>query len=91
MATAVGCVSAPPPIEEWTLARTALDAARAVESAKHSPGNWHQAEESFRRAQILFQDREYADARELFIKARLAAERAENAARLIRHKSGEVL
>ena len=86
-----GCVTGPPPIEEWLMAKTAMDAAKAVDAQKHSPGNWHQAEEAYRRAQILFRDREHPDAKEMFIRARLAAERAENAARLIRQKSGEVL
>lgn len=85
------CVTTPPPIEEWTLARSALDAARSVESARHSPGFWHQAEESYRRARILFEEREFEKAKIEFERARLAAERAENSARLIRLRNGEVL
>lgn len=89
--TVAGCVSAPPPIEEWALARAALEAAHAVDSAKYAPGHWSQAEDSYRQAKILFYDKEYADAKELFLKVRAAAEMAENAARLIRHKNGDVL
>lgn len=85
------CVTTPPPIEEYTLARAAIDAAKAVESARYSPGFWHQAEESFRRAQTLFEDQDYAEARSEFVRARIAAEKAENSARLIRQKNGEVL
>lgn len=87
----VGCVTAPPPISDYTLARSALEAARAVEAARHSPGYYHQAEESYRKAKLLFENRDYEEAQELFVKARLAAERAENSARLIRMKNGEVL
>lgn len=87
----VGCVTSPPPIDEYTLARAALEAARLVEAARHSPGYYHQAEEAYRKARLLYEEREYEQAREQFIRARVAAERAENSARLIRMKSGEVL
>lgn len=87
----VGCVTAPPPIDDYTLARVALEAARAVEAARHSPGYYHQAEEAYRKAKLLFEDRDYEEAQELFEKARTAAEKAENSARLIRMKNGEVL
>lgn len=86
-----GCVTAPPPIDDYTLARAALEAARVVEAARHSPGYWHQAEDAYRRARILFQEREYEAAKKEFIRARISAERAENSARLIRHRNGEVL
>lgn len=86
-----GCVTASRPVEDYTLARTAIDAAKAVESSKYSSGYWHQAEESYRKAQILFQEREFAESKKEFIKARVAAERAENSARLIRLRNGEVL
>lgn len=91
MVTAAGCVSAPPPVAEWAFARAALESARAVDSAKYAPGYWNQAEDSYRQAKILFHDKEYADARELFVKVRIAAEIAENATRVIRHKNGDVL
>ena len=87
----VGCATAPPPQEEYTLARAALDAAKVVEAARYSPGYWHQAEEAYRRAEALYMDHEYADAQQEFIKARISAEKAENSARLIRQKNGEVL
>lgn len=85
------CATTPPPIEEYTLARAAIEAAKSVESARYSPGFWHQAEESYRRAQTLFENEDYAEARIDFIRARIAAEKAENSARLIRQKNGEVL
>lgn len=87
----IGCVTAPAPIEDYTIARAAIEAAKAVEASRYSPGYWHQAEESYRRAQALMEEREYEDAKEEFTKARLAAEKAENSARLIRQKNGEVL
>lgn len=86
-----GCVTARPPTEDYSLARAAMDAAKAVEAARYSPGYWHQADETYRRAESLYQDHEYSAAQKEFIRARLAAERAENSARLIRQKNGEVL
>jgi hypothetical protein len=86
-----GCQTLPAPIDDYALARAAMDAARSVQGARHSPGYWHQAEEAYRRARILYKDREYSEAKEEFIKSRVAAERAENSARLIRQKSGDVL
>lgn len=86
-----GCVTVPPPIEEYTLARTALEAARQVEAARYSSGFFHQAEESYRKAVILYKEREFVEAQKEFIKAKIAAEKAENSARVIRFKNGEVL
>ncbi len=86
-----GCVTVAPPNDEFSLAKAALDAARAVQSVRYSPGFWHQAEEFCRRARILYKEREYEEARELFTKCRISAEKAENSARLIRQKTGDVL
>ncbi len=91
LAVLVSCVAAPAPIEEYALARAAIEAARSVESARYSAGFWHQADEAYRKAVTLFKNQDFREAKELFIKARTAAERAENSARLIRQKNGEVL
>ena len=87
----VGCVNFPPPIEDYTLADAALKAAKSVQSVRYSPGFWHQAEEFYRQARILYREREYEQAKDLFVQARLAAEKAENSARLIRQKNGDIL
>jgi hypothetical protein len=86
-----GCVTVEPPIEEYTLARAALEAARIVDAPRFSPGFWHQADESFRRARVLYEEREFKAAKDEFLRAKFSAERAENSARLIRLKTGEVL
>jgi ABC-type uncharacterized transport system auxiliary subunit len=86
-----GCVTGTPPNDDYNLARAALEAARVVEAARHSPGYYHQAEEAYRKAKLLYEEREFEQAREEFVKARFAAEKAENSARLIRLKNGEVL
>lgn len=87
----VSCVHIPPPILEYTLADTAIKAAKAVHAVRYSPGHWHEAEESYRQARILYNEREYEQAVDLFNKARIAAEQAENSARLIRLRNGEIL
>lgn len=87
----VSCQTAPVPLEDYSLARAALDAARSVQAARHSPGYWHQAEEAYRKGRIYFEDRDYGKAKEQFVRARIAAEKAENSARLIRQKTGDIL
>ena len=87
----ISCITASAPLEEYTLADIAIKAARSVQAVRYSPGNWNQAEENFRQARILYNEREYQQAKELFIKAKLSAERAENSARLIRQQKGDVL
>lgn len=87
----LSCQSVPKPLEEYTLARAAIDAARAVQAPRHSPGHWHQADEAYRQGRLYYKDRDFSKAREAFIRARLAAERAENSARLIRQKTGDIL
>lgn len=80
-----------PSNDEYTLAKVALDSAKAVQAARYSPGYWHQAEEYYRRARILYKEREYEEARMFFLNAKQAAEKAENSSRLIRQKNGDVL
>lgn len=87
----LGCQTVPAPIEDYSLARAALDAARTVQASRHSPGYWHQAEEAYRKGRIYFEDRDFGKAKEQFVRARMAAERAENSARLIRQRTGDVL
>lgn len=87
----LGCVTSSPPMDEYVLARAAIDAARSVEAAKYSAGNWHQAEETYKKAETFYRDRDYDEAKKYFLRAKAAAEKAENSARLIRQKTGDVL
>ena len=90
--TVVSCMTLPPPpIDHYTLARAAIDAAKIVDAAKYSPGYFHKAEVSYRAAQKAYDNREYNEAMESFRLAKEFAEKAENSARLIRFKNGEVL
>lgn len=86
-----GCQQIPSPDEDYALARVAIQSAKSVEAAKHAPSFWFQAEEAYRRARLHYRRQEWLDAKKEFQRARVAAEKAENSARLIRQKSGEFL
>lgn len=85
---AAGCAGAPP-VEDYTIARTALEAARAFEAPRYAPGYYNAAEEVYRRAQKLYSDRYYEEAKVQFKSATELAEKAENATRYKRYQSGE--
>lgn len=87
----LSCQTMPAPLEEYTLARAALEAAKSVQAPRHSSGYWHQAEDAYRKARIYYNDRDWGRAKFEFVRARIAAEKAENSARLIRQKTGDVL
>ena len=70
--------------------RAAIQAAQNAEAGRFDPGHMHEAEEAFRKAKALLDDRENELAKSLFVKSRIAAEKAENAARAMKRKSGEV-
>lgn len=82
-----GCAG-PKPIEEYTLARTALQAAKVSGATSAAPGFWHRAEENFRKGQKAFDLNDNILAKEFFERAREYAEKAENAARLQSFRSG---
>ena len=84
------CITTSPPIEEYHLARAALEAARRIEAARVAGGAFHKAEEAFRRAEILYQNKEYTEAQTFFNITIQEAEKAENAAALLKWKNGEV-
>lgn len=87
----LGCQTGPVPLDEYTIARAALDAARDVQAPRLSPGFWHQAEEAYRKGRLLYKDSRWDEARIEFIKAKYAAEKAENSARLNRQRTGDIL
>jgi hypothetical protein len=90
-ACATGCATVPPPVEDYVLAKTALDAARAIDSARYSPGFFAKAETAFRKAKVFFDDRDYEKARDEFRASREFSEKAENTARMTQFKTGEVV
>lgn len=89
LSTSACITSSSVPLEEYTLARAAYEAAKDADSLRYAPALWYNAEENYRDAQRAFKERHYDEADSLFEKARVAAEKAENAARLARHQAGE--
>lgn len=87
----IGCQTGPAPLDEYAIARAALDAARDVQAPRLSPGFWHQAEEAYRKARLLYRDSRWDESRIEFLKAKQAAEKAENSARLNRQRTGDIL
>ncbi|HAG92194.1 MAG TPA: hypothetical protein DCL41_09990 [Bdellovibrionales bacterium] len=88
-AVLAACVS-PPPYEEYTLASEAIRAAQEADGSKYSPAFWLEAERSYRAAEQAYKLNEFEKAKTMFVKARHAAERAENQSRLEKFKSGDV-
>ncbi len=86
-----GCVTTQAPVQEYALARAALEACKSVEAARYSSGYFHRALETYSRAEVLYREREYQEAQEMFVRARIDFEKAENSAQVQRKKSGEVL
>ncbi len=85
----VGCVSMIP-VDEYTIARAAMEGARESEAPRFAPALWYKAEQAFREGEAYFRDRAYSDAATRFTQARSLAEQAENAARLSRFESGDL-
>ena len=85
------CQEFPRPVDEYAFARAAVDAAKSSDAPRHSPGLWHQAEHAYHQARIYYRDHEWAKAKTEFLRAKMIAEKAENSARLIRQKTGDVL
>lgn len=83
-----GCAT-PKPLLEYTLARSAIEAAKNVEAVRFAPAHWHQAGEYYRTASLQYTDGKNEEARENFRLARAFAEKAENLTRLKKFKSGD--
>jgi uncharacterized protein HemY len=88
--TLVGCV-APLPIEEYTIARAAVNSARESGSERLAAGIWYKAEENYRKGQKYLKDQDNESAKISFLKAIEFAEKAENASRLKKFESGETM
>ncbi len=85
-----GCV-APLPIEEYTLARAAVNSARESGSERLAPGLWYKAEENYRNGQKYLKDKDNESAKVNFLRSIEFAEKAENASRLKKFESGEMM
>jgi hypothetical protein len=85
----VSCVSLIP-VDEYTIARAAMDGAKESEAPRFAPALWYKAEQAYREGETFFRERAYNDALKRFSQARTLAEQAENAARLSRFESGDL-
>lgn len=70
-----------PPFLEYTIAQTALKAARKVNSDKNAVAYWLKARDYYRRAEKKFLNRDYISAKQLFNESIRWAEKAENLSR----------
>jgi hypothetical protein len=83
-----GCAG-PRPIEEHAMAEIALQSAKEAGALTLASGHWYKAEESYRRAFEALKGNYNYEAKDHFIAAKSHAEKAENASRLKKFKSGE--
>lgn len=86
-----GCATVVLPIQEYSLAKTALDAAEKNDGERLAPILFQQAQQTYHQAVKYYENRDYEEAKVLFIKARKLAEKSESAARIKKAKTGEVL
>ena len=84
-----GCVIAPPPFEDYAIARSAVRAAQEFDSARFATASWNKAEDNYRNGQKAFKDGDFDQAKVFFVTALREAERAENATRLKKFQSGD--
>lgn len=89
LSVAAGCVSKIP-VDEYAIARAAMDGARESEAPRYAPALWYKAEQAYREGEIFFRERVYDQAFKRFGQARAWAEQAENAARLTRYEAGDL-
>lgn len=71
------------------MAREAFNSAKEVDAARYSPGYFHKAEENYRSGEKNYRDHLYGEASEDFKAAKIYSEKAENASRVQRQKSGD--
>ncbi len=84
-----GCVAAPAPYEEYSLARAAIRAAQEVDSARFATALYSKAEDAYRNGQKAYKDADFSDAKKYFLQTIQFAERAENATRLKKFQTGD--
>lgn len=84
-----GCVVPPAPYEEYTLARTALQAAQSADAARFAMPTYRRAEDSYRNGEQAFKDSDFEAAKMYFKNTIMFAERAENATKIKKFQSGD--
>ena len=90
LGTVSGCVTTQIPVQEYTLAKAAYEAADAHEAVKFAPHLFLRMEKTYKKAELLYKERYYEEARREFIKAQKLAEKAETLARVKEFNSGDM-
>ncbi|MGE4131771.1 MAG: hypothetical protein AB7F86_09030, partial [Bdellovibrionales bacterium] len=63
----MGCILRPPaPYLEYTLARSAVQAAAETDSARFATSLWNRAEENYRSGEKSYKSADYAEAADFF-------------------------
>src|SRR4051812_37264516 len=83
-----GCAGTPP-IDDYNLAYTSIESAKATQASRFAPGLYNQAEDYYRQALIDYEDGSYSSAKNNFVLCRQFAEKAENFSVLKKAESGE--
>ncbi len=84
-----GCSSIAPPVEEFSLAKTALQYAKRHGAHRYAPTEWHKAFRFYQRGESFYKGEAFEQALENFEQAIFYAEEAENKARVKKYKSEE--
>lgn len=84
----VSCAT-PKPIQDFALARQAMQSARKANASKFASDLYHRAEIAYQKAEVAFREGDHSQAKDYFIEAVRFAEESEEEARLKSFKSGE--
>ncbi len=77
------------PREEYTLANTAISAARTAQAPRYAPGLFSSAEDAYRKGVRAYDEGHYESAQRYFDHARHFAEQSENFTVLKKAETGE--
>ena len=83
----VSCVSNAP-VSDYSIARAAYEAAKESGAPRLAPSIWYKADQAYKKAQKLFNERDYGRARDAFEESRFLSEKAENTARTLSPDGG---
>ncbi len=83
------CATVSIPVQEYSLAKAAYEAAIASESAKYAPQLFYKAEKAYKKGEKLYKERDYEAAREQFLTSQKLSEKAEDESRIKQFNSGE--
>ena len=83
------CVTVSIPVQEYSLAKAAYEAAITAESAKYAPQLFYKAEKAYKKGEQLYKERDFEAARAQFVTSQKLSEKAEDESRVKQFNSGE--